>query len=311
MKKNEVLNHDFLRERKTGFKDYRDMVPEFRPYLMFANANNYKKKIVNTDRLGFRKVHFKNKFYGLDQLKTLKEIDILLGSSVAFGMGSDSDKTSIQSLMSKGERLCFSLGIRGGNGHQEILSFLKFKNFFPKVKNVFIFSGINDISMACLENNLYYQDYGGFSGSQYHTFNSFIQANSFSNENWVLGKTNLFFIINYLSNRFQFFRIFLKLFSFLKKSSLQKRTQNLRSQNYLKRIKNIRKIFSNDLHTWSMIQKQMKIRIIYILQPTVTWTERKPTNFEKKIIKYERDRIKEYFQKDFTSKKYIKKQKVS
>ena len=33
--------------------------------------------------------------------------------------------------------------------------------------------------MACLENNLYYQDYGGFSGSQYHTFNSFIQANSF------------------------------------------------------------------------------------------------------------------------------------
>ena len=43
MKKNEVLNHDFLRERKTGFKDYRDMVPEFRPYLMFANANNYKK----------------------------------------------------------------------------------------------------------------------------------------------------------------------------------------------------------------------------------------------------------------------------
>ena len=96
-----------------------------------------------------------------------------------------------------------------------------------------------------------------------------------------IGKNKFIFIINYLSNRFQFFRIFLKLFSFLKKSSLQKRTQNLRSQNYLKRIKNIRKIFSNDLHTWSMIQKQMKIRIIYILQPTVTWTERKPTNFEK------------------------------
>ena len=68
----------------------------------------------------------------MDQLKTLKEIDILLGSSVAFGMGSDSDKTSIQSLMSKGERLCFSLGIRGGNGHQEILSFLNLKIFFQK-----------------------------------------------------------------------------------------------------------------------------------------------------------------------------------
>ena len=61
MKKNEVLNHDFLRERKTGFKDYRDMVPEFRPYLMFEMRTTTK-KIVNTDRLGFRKVHFKNKF---------------------------------------------------------------------------------------------------------------------------------------------------------------------------------------------------------------------------------------------------------
>ena len=144
-----------------------------------------KKKIVNTDRLGFRKVYFKKKFYGLDQLKSLNEIDILLGGSVAFGMGSDSDKTSIQSFLSK-DRLCHSLGIRGGVGHQELLAFLKFKNFFPKIKNILIFSGVNDVSMACLENNLYYQDYGGFSGAQYHTFNSFIQ-NSFSN--WIQGKT--------------------------------------------------------------------------------------------------------------------------
>ena len=47
----------------------------------------------------------------------------------------------------------------------------------------------------------------------------------------------------------------------------------------------------------------MKIRIIYILQPTITWTDRQPTKSEKKIIEFEKKRIKGYFQKDFTSKK--------
>lgn len=294
----------FLRESKPGFQAYRDMVSEFRPYLMFANADNYRNKAVNTDRLGFRKVYFKKKLLGIDQLKkNSNNINILLGTSVAFGMGSDSDKSTIQSYLSAGKKLCFSLGIRGGNSHQELLSFIKFKNFFPKVDNIIMFCGLNDIMQSAIEDSLYYLDYGGVRNDKQQAFNLLIQSNSLSKEKWIKGKTNLFFAINYLANKFNLFRKFLNIFSFIKENKMQKKMLNIRTQNYGVKINNIRKIFSNDLHTWSLVQKQMKIRIIYILQPTVTWTKREPTENERQIIKYEKKRIKNYFQKDFTTKK--------
>ncbi len=293
-----------LRQSKPGFKAYGEMVPEFRPFLMFANADNYKNRIVNTDRLGFRKVIYKKKLLGIDQLKKQsKNINILLGTSAAFGMGSTSDKFTIQSFLSSKGSLCYSLGIRGGNSHQELLAFLKFKNFFPKVKNLIIFSGLNDISQSAVKDSFHYKDYGGFSGAQDQIFNSLIQVNSFSNKKWVLGKTNLFFIINYLGKKFSFFRYFLTIFSFFFASNLQKKTKNIAFKSFEEKNKDIKKIMANDFHTWSLLKKQMNIRIIYLFQPTITWANRKPTDYEKKIIKFEKNRIKKYFHKDFTSKK--------
>ena len=66
MKKNKDSVANFSREEKPGFIDYRDMVPEFRPYLMFANANNYKKKInLETYNNFIQNIYFQ---------KTLREI---------------------------------------------------------------------------------------------------------------------------------------------------------------------------------------------------------------------------------------------
>ncbi|MDC0426574.1 hypothetical protein OAM08_01120 [Pelagibacteraceae bacterium] len=296
--------HLYSRQSKPGFKAYSEMVPEFRPYLMHANTTNYRSKVVNTDRLGFRNIYYKEKLLGIDQLKkNSKNINLLIGTSAAFGMGSNSDKTTIQSFLSSSGELCFSLGIRGGNSQQELLSFLKFKNFFPKIKNIIIFSGLNDIQQSAQKNSFHYKDYGGLSGAETHIFNSLLQVNSFSKEKWVLGKTNLFFIINYLSNRFSIFRFFLRIFSFFRMSKLQKKTHNDSILNFKEKNNDIKKIIANDLHTWSLIQNQMQIRIIYLFQPTITWTSRKPTDYEKQIIKFEKKRINEYFQKDFTSRK--------
>ena len=48
-----------IRNLKPGFNEYKNMDHQFRPYLMFSNAENYQTKIVNTDRLGFRKTFYK------------------------------------------------------------------------------------------------------------------------------------------------------------------------------------------------------------------------------------------------------------
>lgn len=297
----------YLRESKPGFNEYRNMVPEFRPYVMFTNADNYKTKVVNTDRLGFRKVFFKKKLYGIDDLKKVKRINILTGSSTAFGMGSEDDKSTIQSFLSSMGKLCFSMGIRGGTSQQELISFLKFKFLFPKIDNIIILSGNNDINhLASLDNSFYYRDYGGFSGGQAHTFHAFIQANSFDKKKWVTGKNNLFFYLNNLSAKSNILKFILaNFFSFFKKSKLQKKTQKNILNSYEK-MKNLKLLIENDIHTWSIIQKQMNVRIIYLFQPTILWSNRNCTDYEKQIIKFEKRRIKNYFDNDFTSKTIYK-----
>ena len=51
---------EFSRELKPGLIEYGNMGHEFRPFVQFTNADNYRTEIVNTDRLGFRKTFFKN-----------------------------------------------------------------------------------------------------------------------------------------------------------------------------------------------------------------------------------------------------------
>ena len=38
-----------------GYYDYKNMPHEFRPYIMFSNADNYNTKFISTDKFGFRK----------------------------------------------------------------------------------------------------------------------------------------------------------------------------------------------------------------------------------------------------------------
>ena len=162
----------YVRESKTGFEDYKNMLHEFRPYIMFTNAHNYKSKSVNTDRLGFRKVFFKKKFIGIDDLKkSTKTINILLGGSTAFGSGSLSDKHTISSELTSLGKLCFSLGIRGASSHQELIAFLKFKSFFPKIKNIIILSGLNDLFIAAEKNTFFYNDFGTVMNARQNALN--------------------------------------------------------------------------------------------------------------------------------------------
>lgn len=293
----------YVRESKTGFEDYKNMLHEFRPYIMFTNAHDYKSKSVNTDRLGFRKVFFKKKFIGIDDLKkSTKTINILLGGSTAFGSGSLSDKHTISSELTSLGKLCFSLGIRGASSHQELIAFLKFKNFFPKIKNIIILSGVNDLAMTAHKNSFFYNDFGFFMGARSYALNFLFQSSIIYKERWIKGLLNLFFLIHYLSNKFNFFRNFLKIFSFLKQSKLEKKTDNYINKNFKNKIINLRQMIKNDLHTWSMIQKQLGVKITYIFQPNLTWIKKPLTKYDKQILDVEKKRLKAFYSNDWTNK---------
>lgn len=309
--KSKTKKAKYSRNLKTGYADYKNMMHEFRPYVMFTNSHNYKSKSVNTDRLGFRKVFFKKKHLGLDDLKkSSKKINILIGGSAAFGSGCPSDKNTISSELSSLGQLCFSLGMRGANSHQELIAFLKFKNFFPNIKNVIIFSGVNDLVLAAEKESVMYAEFGGIMGTRQHALNFLFQSSAGYYDKWVRGLYNLFFYINYLSQRSIVVKNLLTIFSFFKQSSLLKRTTKYIYKNFDKKIKNLNLMMENDLDTWSMIKKQLGVNVIYILQPCIGWLKKPLNNYDNQILKLERKRLKKFYSKDWTSREvYIKQRK--
>ena len=230
MKKNFYAN-------KPGKLEYKNMGHEFRPYVLFTNAENYRTSIVNTDRLGFRKTFFKNKLIGIDELsKHSTSQNIIIGGSTAFSMGSTSDKTTINSILNTSGNLWFSLGIRGAVGHQELITFLTFKRFFSKIKNIIIFSGLNDVIMCAEKHSMYYNDFGGILGSSVERFHAgYLQSSSFFESKLIKGRANLIHLVSYLSYKSNFFKFLLRnLFSKFKTSKLQKKTINFSSKFQLK-----------------------------------------------------------------------------
>lgn len=301
----------YSRELKTGYNDYKNMPHEFRPYVMFTNGHNYKSKSVNTDRCGFRKVFYNNKYIGIDDLKkTKKPINILLGGSVAFGTGSPTDRNTIQSELTALGKLCFSLGIRAGSSHQDIIAFLKFKNFFPKIKSITIISGINDLGIASEHELIFYPDFGAILGARFHALNFFYQTASHYKEKWIKGLTNLFFYLSFLSQKSKIFKKFLTIFSYFKQSKLQKRSAKFSLHSVEEKIKNINKMLDNDLEILSIFKKQLGIKVFYIFQPNLAWIYRPKTEFENEIIKSAREKFKKYYDIDLTSKNiYINQKK--
>ena len=298
--KKEIYNQ----KSKTGYFEYKNMAHEFRPYIMFTNQDNYKTDIVNTDRLGFRKTFYNDKLVGIDELQDLQlKKNILVGGSTAFSMGASSDKNSLHSRITSLGNFCYSLGIRGATSHQELLSFLKFKNFFSNVKNIIILSGINDIAICSSNNEMYYKDFGTIMGSQSISYNFLTQSSFFSENNSIIGRNNIIIGTYYLYNKYKFFRTLFNLFF-----SKLKAKQNIKIKEQLKiryedKIENLRNMIENDLHTWSIIQKHLNINVLYFFQPGLGWTGKNLTQYEKKILDFEHDRFKKNFYKDFTDKK--------
>lgn len=310
-KRNNFNQKTYSRVLKPGYEDYKNMPHEFRPFIMFTNADNYNTKILNTDRLGFRKTVYKKKLIGIDDLKKkLKKINILVGGSTAFSMGSISDRNTIHSELTSLGAVCYSLGIRGGASHQELLAFLKFKGFFPKVKNIIIFSGVNDLGLACSKDNIFYKDFGLTHGDFGHSFNFLIQSGSnFNNEKWLKGMINMMFYFKYLANKSKIIKKFFSFFYNFKKSRLAIKTEKISKISINERLKNTNNMIKNDMQTWSMIKNQLKINIIYVLQPVLSWSEKPLTKNEKEIFQLEAERMKKSYSRYWFNKKVYISQK--
>ena len=134
-------------------REYDAFGHDFVLYKMFTNKKNFKGEHINTDYYGYRLSKYANNFISLksEEFKA-SEVNIILGASTAFGVGSTKDETTIASyLHSLSGQKWINLGVRACNSMQEIINIISVLDKV-NINQVIILSGINDIYLSLNSN---------------------------------------------------------------------------------------------------------------------------------------------------------------
>ena len=105
---------------------YDNLGIKWHPYIMFFQKPNYKSRVVNTDKFGFRFNQVKKNRYSpfSDFKKSEEELSFIVGSSTVFGVGASNDSNTISSIISKETSDKFlNFGCRAHVSSQELILF--------------------------------------------------------------------------------------------------------------------------------------------------------------------------------------------
>ncbi|MDA9937638.1 hypothetical protein N9D09_00930 [bacterium] len=127
----------------------------FPPYLMLQNPSNYKSDVISTDEYGVRLSSYKDSFIGVNEASNFDFVNLVVGASTAFGVGSSSDNKTLSSVLSVfNNEPWLNLGIRGCNSFQEIIHLTHLIGRLPRIKNMIILSGINDLYRNVMDSEI-------------------------------------------------------------------------------------------------------------------------------------------------------------
>ena len=121
------------------------------PYLMYFHPTNYRSSVVNTDASGFRYSESGDIPYSVADHKEMQSARLLVGSSTVFGIGASSDRWTLSSCLSKNDRRgvpWLNFGGRSFNSTQELILFTLYRHLLPKIEEIVLFSGFNNLGLA-------------------------------------------------------------------------------------------------------------------------------------------------------------------
>ncbi len=136
---------------------YYSEMPEgvFPPYLMLQNPPNYNSDVISTDGYGVRLSSFNDSFIGVNEANNFDFVNLVVGASTAFGVGSSRDDKTLSSVLSAlNNEPWLNLGIRGCNSFQEIVYLTHLIGRLPPIKNMVVLSGINDLYRNVMDSEI-------------------------------------------------------------------------------------------------------------------------------------------------------------
>jgi len=231
------------------------------PYLMKRDTPNINFQSVSTDKHGFRTtIDFNGSHVDLDNLDGYDRIGVVLGPSVAFGVGASHDSKTVSSILSKDtDTLWLNFGGRAYNSTQEMLKLVL--HMPRKVDRIIVFSGVNNLTLAHL--------------SPYTSpvFNSFYAQSSFEQ-----AVKHRFFeeYIGIKETTKRLFREFQNKLSTSKQHVFRKTTE----ESY----DNILLCFERDLTVLKLLAQGHSADLYFVMQPLATWLNKKLTKEEQEIF---------------------------
>ena len=122
------------------------------PYLMYFHPTAHRSSVINTDTAGFRYSESLGTSYSVvDDGENKSAVRLLAGSSTVFGIGASADSWTLSSRLTendpRGQRW-INFGGRSFNSTQELLLFTLNRHRLPKVDEIVLFSGFNNLGLA-------------------------------------------------------------------------------------------------------------------------------------------------------------------
>ena len=123
------------------------------PYIMYFHPYNYASKTVNTDAIGFRFSEARGATRSVGTIDREQPVRLIVGSSTVFGIGASADRHTLASRLTENDSrpaVWLNFGGRSFNSSQELILFTLHRHRLPKVEEIVLFSGFNNLGLARL-----------------------------------------------------------------------------------------------------------------------------------------------------------------
>ncbi|WP_205951202.1 SGNH/GDSL hydrolase family protein [Pantoea stewartii] len=139
----------YMREYEEKFTD--SGLVRWLPYLMYFHPTSHVSPVVNTDSFGFRYTEKDKRNFSVAEHNSAPGYKLLAGSSTVFGIGASQDRWTLSSRMSErdpdGARW-INFGGRSFNSTQELQLLTLYHQHLPKIDEIVLFSGFNNLGLA-------------------------------------------------------------------------------------------------------------------------------------------------------------------
>ena len=254
--------------------DYDTMASgQFAPYSMLAGPYNFRSERVNTDGLGFRWTKSNEEISSVEKINEYSVVNIIVGGSTVFGVGSADDSTTISSkLENLTQQKWINFGVRGCNSIQEYIHLIQNLHKAKKINNLIFVSGINDLYLTLVNETNDKYDFGfGAKYSKISAYHPYHQSFAiFFSKIYGLDYN----LLIKMSKRKMIFPF------------NQKANDDVKILDFSKRIDRMLMQYKRNFKLYKGLQSSFEIKnVCFIFQPIIYWSKKTYSKNENNVIK--------------------------